>query len=60
MKPKGANLMSNFVVGQTITIPQTNCWEAHQAEIIEIAGDVLTLLTYMALSDKLDGQAANS
>jgi hypothetical protein len=47
MKPKGANLMSNFVVGQTITIPQTNSWEAHQAEIIEIADDVLTLLTYI-------------
>jgi hypothetical protein len=35
--------MSNFVVGQTITIPQTNSWEAHQAEIIEIADDVFTL-----------------
>jgi len=39
--------MSNFVVGQTITIPQTNSWEAHQAEIIEITDDVLTLLTYI-------------
>jgi hypothetical protein len=32
--------MTDFV-GQTITIPQTDDWEAHTAEVVEIAEDVL-------------------
>ena len=34
-----------YFVGQTITIPQTDSWEAHQAEITEIADDVLCVMT---------------
>ena len=34
-----------YFVGQTITIPQTNSWEAHQAEVVEIADDVLCVMT---------------
>ena len=30
-----------YFVGQTITIPQTDDWEAHTAEVVEIADDVL-------------------
>ena len=44
MKPQGANLMTYFV-GQTITIPQTDDWEAHTAEVIEIADDILCVMT---------------
>ena len=34
-----------YFVGQTITIPQTNDWDAHTAEVIEIADDVLCVMT---------------
>ena len=30
-----------YFVGQTITIPQTGDWEAHTAEVVKIADDVL-------------------
>jgi hypothetical protein len=44
MKSNGANLMTYFV-GQTITIPQTDSWDTHTAEVIEIAEDVLCVMT---------------
>jgi len=34
-----------YFVGQTITIPQTDDWEAHTAEITEIVDDVLCVMT---------------
>ena len=34
-----------YFVGQTITIPQTDDWEAHTAEVIEIADDILCVMT---------------
>ena len=34
-----------YFVGQTITIPQTDDWDKHTAEITEIADDVLCVMT---------------
>jgi hypothetical protein len=34
-----------YFVGQTITIPQTDSWDTHTAEVIEIAEDVLCVMT---------------
>ena len=34
-----------YFVGQTIRIPRTDDWEGHTAEIIEIVGDVLCVMT---------------
>lgn len=34
-----------YTVGQTITIPQTDSWEAHTAEVIDIADDMLCVMT---------------
>ena len=34
-----------YFVGQTITIPQTEDWDAHTAEVIEIAEDILCVMT---------------
>ena len=34
-----------YQVGQTITIPQTDDWDAHTAEVIEISDDVLCVMT---------------
>ena len=34
-----------YLVGQTITIPQTDSWEAHTAEVIEVADDILCVMT---------------
>ena len=34
-----------YFVGQTITIPQTDDWDAHTAEITEIVDDILCVMT---------------
>ena len=34
-----------YFVGQTITIPQTDDWDKHTAEVIEIADDILCVMT---------------
>tara|TARA_B110000908_G_C10049983_1_gene355733 strand:+ start:317 stop:487 length:171 start_codon:yes stop_codon:yes gene_type:complete len=34
-----------YFVGQTLTIPQTDDWETHTAEIIEVSEDILCVMT---------------